>query len=76
MPNWTMNYNGLTKFEFTKKFLKNFKLNHGYASTIAVSGMQTNLNAQLDANGNATSRDINNNFISELQVQNVVVNEK
>ncbi len=76
MPNWTMNYNGLTKFEFTKKFLKNFKLNHSYASTIAVSGMQTNLNAQLDANGNATSRDLNNNFISELQVQNVVVNEK
>jgi len=76
MPNWTLNYNGLTKFEFTKKFLKNFKLNHAYSSTIAVSGMQTNLNAQLDINGNASSRDINNNFISELQVQNVVVNEK
>ena len=76
MPNWTLNYNGLSKLKFAKKVVRNFKLNHAYSSTIAVNGMQTNLNAQLDANGSAFARDINNNFISELQVQNVVVTER
>ena len=76
LPNWTVNYSGLTKFKFTKKFLKSFKLNHAYSSTITVSGMQTNLNASQDANGFSTSRDLNNNFISSTQIQNVKISEK
>ncbi len=38
--------------------------------------MQTNLNASFDANGDATARDLNNNFISTLQVQNVAITER
>ena len=76
LPNWTINYTGLTKFEFTKKFLKSFKLNHAYSSTVTVSGMQTNLNATQDANGFSTARDLNNNFISSTQIQNVRISEK
>ena len=76
LPNWTINYTGLTKFEFTKKFLKNFKLNHAYSSTVTVSGMQTNLNATRDANGSLTALDLNNNFISGTQIQNVRISEK
>jgi len=76
VPNWTLNYNGLTKFKFTQKFLKSFKLNHGYNSTVSLDGMQTNLNAQVDATGNAFARDLNNNFISPMQLQNVRISEK
>jgi cell surface protein SprA len=76
LPNWTINYTGLTKFEFTKKFLKSFKLNHAYSSTVTVSGMQTNLNATQDVNGFSTARDLNNNFISSTQIQNVRISEK
>jgi cell surface protein SprA len=76
LPNWTVNYNGLTKYEFTKKFLKSFTLKHSYSSTVTVGGMQTNLNATVDANGNATARDLNNNYIAPMQVQNVAISER
>ena len=76
LPNWQVSYNGLTKFDFFKKFVQNFTIRHGYSSTVTVAGMQTNLNADLDDDGNPMSRDINNNFISSQQVQNVTVSER
>ena len=76
MPNWTINYNGLTKFPFARKLVRNFVIRHGYSSTISVNGMQTNLNAEFDQNGHATAQDINNNFISGMQIQNVVITER
>ena len=76
LPNWTINYNGLTKYDFTKKFLKSFTLKHAYSSTITIGGMQTNLNAAVDANGNATTLDLNNNYIAPTQVQNVAISER
>ena len=76
LPNWSINYNGLKKFKFMKKHLRNFVLRHAYNSSIAISGMQTNLNATYDANGDATARDLNNNFIASSQIQNVVVTER
>jgi len=76
LPNWTINYNGLSKMEFMKKYVRQFVLKHGYVSTISVSGMQTNLNATFDTQGNPTALDINNNFISEMQVQNITMSER
>jgi cell surface protein SprA len=76
LPNWSINYNGLTKYAFVKKYVKNFVIKHGYSSTVSVNGMQTNLNAEFDGNGDAVGRDINNNFIADLQVQNVVLTER
>lgn len=78
LPNWSINYNGLKNFEFMKKHLKNFVIRHAYSSTVSVSGMQTNLNAELfEGNDNSpTSRDLNNNFISGMQVQNVSISER
>ena len=76
LPNWAINYNGLTKYAFTKKFLKSFTLKHSYSSTVTVGGMQTNLNATVDANGNATALDLNNNYIAPMQVQNIAISER
>lgn len=76
LPNWSVNYNGLKNFEFMKKRLKNFVVRHAYSNTVSISGMQTNLNAAFDAAGNATARDLNNNFISGMQVQNVAISER
>ncbi len=76
LPNWQVSYNGLTKFDFFKKYVQNFTLRHGYQSTVTVSGMQTNLNAETDDDGFLTARDINNNFIPEQQVQNLTVSER
>jgi len=76
LPNWTINYAGLSKFEFAKDVVKSFKLNHGYSSSVSVNGMQTNLNATLDANGSPTAFDLNNNFIAPMQVQNITITER
>lgn len=76
LPNWQITYNGLTKFDFFKKFVQNFTIRHGYSSTITISGMQTNLKSQSDDNGNLVARDINNNFISGQQIQNITISER
>jgi cell surface protein SprA len=76
LPNWSINYNGLTKYEFAKKYVKNFVIRHGYSSTVSIAGLQTNLNAAFDASGDANARDINNNFIADRQIQNVTISER
>jgi cell surface protein SprA len=76
LPNWTVNYNGLSKFKFMKKFVRNFVLRHGYSSTTSVSGIQTNLNATFDQNDLPTARDLNNNYIAQNQIQNVTMTER
>jgi cell surface protein SprA len=43
---------------------------------VSVTGLQTNLNAAFDNNGNATTLDINNNFIASRQIQNVTLTER
>jgi cell surface protein SprA len=76
LPNWTLTYDGLTKFKFTKKFLRNFVIKHGYSSSFSISGMQTNLNYETDINGFASGRDLNGNFISPMLVQNLSIIER
>lgn len=76
LPNWSINYNGLNKFEFAKKYVRNFVIRHAYSSTISVSGLQTNLNAEFDQFGDAMAMDINNNFIASRQLQNVTMTER
>lgn len=76
LPNWQISYNGLTKYKFFKKFVQNFTIRHGYSSTVTISGMQTNLNAQTDGDGNLMARDINNNFIPTQQMQNITISER
>lgn len=76
LPNWQISYNGLTKFDFARKFVENFTLRHGYMSTVNIGGMQTNLNSETDNDGNLTARDLRNNFIPDQQVQNITVSER
>ena len=76
LPNWTINYNGLTKFEKTKKYVKNFVVKHGYSSSVSVAGLQTNLNATVDAGGNPAGLDLNNNFIASRQIQAITITER
>ncbi len=76
LPNWNINYNGLTKFPFMKKYVKNFVIRHGYSSSVTVGGLQTNLKATTDANGNSNLRDQNNNFYVTQNVSNITISER
>lgn len=76
LPNWQISYNGLTKFKKMKDYVQNFTLRHGYSSTVNVTGMQTNLNSEVDSDGFLVARDLNNNFIPGQQVQNITISER
>jgi cell surface protein SprA len=76
LPNWSINYSGFMKFELVKKYAKNFVVRHNYSSSISISGIQTNLQAKKDANGNSYALDLNNNFIADKQIQNVGLSER
>jgi len=74
LPNWDIRYNGLSKFEFMKKRVKNFTISHAYRSNVSVSNFQTNL-AAFDDLGNQ-NRDVSNNFIAGRQIQSITVTEQ
>lgn len=76
LPNWNISYNGLSKFPFAKKFVKNFVIRHGYNSNVAVTGMQTNLKAGQDENGNPALVDGNNNFFVSNIIGNVSITQR
>jgi cell surface protein SprA len=76
LPNWTVTYNGLTKFEAMRKIVKNFVVRHGYSSSVALGGVQSNLLYQTDGNGDGTIRDLNNNFLGEQNIQTVSITER
>ncbi len=42
-PNWTLNYNGLTKIKGLDKIFTNFNVSHGYNGTLGMNGFQSAL---------------------------------
>ncbi len=60
LPNWTINYDGLSKIEKFKKYFKSVTVSHGYKSTYTVSSYTTNLEFVEGAN----KRDIRGNYIT------------
>jgi cell surface protein SprA len=76
LPNWSISYNGLTKFEFMKKYVKNFVVRHAYTSTVSMAGVMSNLNAETDADGDVSAYDLNNNFIPRNNVQAITLSER
>ncbi|WP_254712702.1 cell surface protein SprA [Polaribacter sp. R2A056_3_33] len=71
IPNWTLRYNGLMKFNFFKKNFSNFVVSHGYRSSYTVSSFTNNL--QYDANNPYANINAANNYESELLVSAVTL---
>lgn len=76
-PNWRISYDGLSKIPSIKKRFKNFSVNHSYRSTMTTSYV-TNLNYEVDANGNPVERDQSEfrNYISERQINTITISEQ
>lgn len=53
LPNWTIKYTGLMRYQWFKDNFKRFSLQHGYRASYNVNAFRSNLNASpVDANGN------------------------
>ncbi|HQQ21592.1 MAG TPA: cell surface protein SprA, partial [Bacteroidales bacterium] len=76
LPNWRLNYNGLTKNKFFAKYFQNFSLTHSYTNTYAVGNFSTNINYEEDEQGNPTAMDPLGNFIAKRDFQQISINEQ
>ena len=74
LPNWDIRYDGLAKFDFMKKYVRNFTLKHAYRSTVSLTNFSTNL-AAFDENG-IQQRDASNNFIAPNQISGLTITEQ
>jgi cell surface protein SprA len=76
-PNWTVNYDGLSKIPSIKKYFKTFNLKHSYKSTLTVNYV-SNLNYAEDNNGRPTAFDQSEfpNYISRRQINTISIAEQ
>jgi len=77
MPNWRITYDGLTKINFIKKYLKTATLSHAYRSSYNVGNYTSNiLFRDNDGDGYTDARDMIGNFIPKYEVNMVSITEQ
>ena len=76
LPNWRISYDGLSRIPLFKDIFRSVTLNHSYRSSYSVSTYTSNLQYQADGDGNPLARDINDNYIPELQIDGVSISEQ
>jgi len=75
MPNWRINFDGLSKFEFVQSVFRSVNLMHQYRSTYQIGSYTTNLNFD-DGGGVSRIRDLQNNYIQQYEINVVTINEQ
>ena len=75
LPNWNLQFTGLSKIEFLKPVFKNITLRHSYASTYNV-GNYTNNVYFVESNGSPAAFDVANNFIPQREITVIQITER
>ncbi len=76
LPNWSINFDALSRLKFFKKFVKTFNIRHTYQSTYSVGSYTTFTDMTFAEDGLSYIRDIQNNFYPEFLINSVSINEK
>ena len=76
MPNWRINFDGLSKFEFVQRTFRSINLMHQYRSTYQIGSYTTNLRYETDVDGISRMRDLQNNFIQQYEINVVTISEQ
>jgi cell surface protein SprA len=76
MPNWRINFDGLSKFEFVQRTFRSINLMHQYRSTYQIGSYTTNLRFDPDADGVSRIRDLQNNFVQQYEINIVTISEQ
>lgn len=75
-PNWTVNYNGLSKLPMFKELFSSISIRHGYKSSLVVTQYNTNLNHNFeDPFGTANLNPETQSYYSRLEIPNVIIRE-
>ena len=76
LPNWTINYNGLSKIGKLKDMFSSVSIRHGYKSTLRINTFRTDLNYDpTSPTGNSNINTETNNYYSSLEIPDVVIRE-
>jgi len=70
IPNWSVNYNGLSKLRFVKNWASNIALSHRYSSTYTVGNFLTPSAINRDTAAGVTD------FLSQYIIRNVSISER
>ncbi|TAL58764.1 MAG: cell surface protein SprA, partial [Bacteroidetes bacterium] len=76
MPNWRINFDGLSKFEFIQRTFRSVNIMHQYRSTYQIGSFITNMNYEVDGSGINRIRDLQNNYIQQYEINVVTINEQ
>jgi cell surface protein SprA len=76
MPNWRINFDGLSKFEFVQRTFRSVNIMHQYRSTYQIGSYTTNLRYEVDGSGITYIRDLQNNYIQQYEINVVTINEQ
>jgi cell surface protein SprA len=76
MPNWRINFDGLSKFDFVQRVFRSINLMHQYRSTYQIGAYTTNLNWEPDVDGISRIRDLQNNFTQQYEIDVVTISEQ
>ena len=76
MPNWRINFDGLSKLEFVQRTFRSINLMHQYRSTYQIGSYTTNLNYDEGSNGISRIRDLQNNYIQQYEINVVTISEQ
>ncbi len=77
IPNWRINYNGLSKVKFFEKYFKSVTLMHSYRSTYSVGTFNSNVNFRdPEQDGFTWVRDMTGNYVAQYEIGIVSINEQ
>jgi cell surface protein SprA len=76
LPNWRVSFDGLSRIEFFKKYLRSVNISHAYRSTFDIGSYITNLFYMEDEDGICHVRDIQYNFIPRHEIHVASINEQ
>ncbi|MBN1159122.1 MAG: cell surface protein SprA, partial [Bacteroidales bacterium] len=76
MPNWRLTFDGISRIPFLQPLLRSANITHSYSSTYNINAYTTNFGFVADEeDGLGYVRDIQNNFIPELQINTLAIRE-
>jgi cell surface protein SprA len=76
MPNWRINFDGLSRFDVVQKVFRSVNIAHQYRSSYIVGSYTTNLFFDDSDNGVSRIRDLNSNYVPQYELNVVTINEQ
>jgi cell surface protein SprA len=75
LPNWRLNYRGLTRIPYLAEHFSSIDLRHSYRSVYSINSFNSLLKYE-ERNGGVSSRDKNDNFLPQFQYAQVTIAEQ